>query len=168
MRKKSFIVIITFLLVLNSSGCTTLRKKFIREKDGKKETESVYLAFKEYGGKPSRQVYVDYYLYIRGWLDELLQQLQESGNLKRGKYALNEAVVNLEQLISFLNEEGKQKINSLYEILLSVRPELTNTSCLNEVKRKTIIDKVEYFMRKFDADFNYTDAQVLLKEDSFQ
>ncbi len=155
--KQLFVVFLILSLVLNS-GCHSLRKKFVRKKKPKKETP-VYVDFKEYPTKPSRDAYIDYYLFVRGWLDELIGALEKGISYKRQRRAINEAIMNLEQIISFFNTEGKEKIYPLYEELLSMRSQVEKSPNMSEVKRNSFIRKVEHLKRRFEKNFNYSDAE---------
>lgn len=159
--KRIVLLLLVSTLIL-SSGCMELRKKFVRKKKYKKDPVA-YVAFKEYPDKPSREIYVDYVLYVQGWVEEALQGLREGGNMKRSKHALKEAVMNMEQIISFFNEQGREKITPLYETLLLVQEEVNRGHCVNEVKKKHMISRLEYVLRQLEADFNYRDAEKWLR-----
>lgn len=156
MRKFFIYFIVTSILF--TSGCHTLRKKFIRKKRYKKETP-VYVDFKDYPAKPSRQAYIDYYLFVRGWLDELAESLKRGLSFKREKRAISQALMNFEQMLSFYDLEGKKKIYPLYEELLAIKKEIEKNPNTNEVKRNFLIRKIEYFKRRFEKDCNYTDIE---------
>lgn len=162
MRKN--IIFLLILSVLFTSGCYTLRKKFIRKKKYEKE-EPAYVAFKEYPTKPSRQAYVDYYIFTKGWLDELSGELSDSFNMtkiysiKRAKRAINEALMNMEQIISFFNEEGKKKIAPLHKELLEIKDSVEKNPNMNNIERSTLLQKVERFRRSFEEDFKYSNAE---------
>jgi len=152
---------LTFLLVLGlvlPCGCNSLRKKFTRQKKYKKDLP-VYIDFKDYPEKPSREDYINYYLFVRGWLDELVGALQKGTSYKRGKRAINEAIMNLEQIISFYDMEGKNKIYPLYEELLEMKKQIEKVPNMSEVDRGLIIRRIESFKRRFEKGFNYADAE---------
>lgn len=145
-------------LLFSNSGCYNIRKKFVRKKKYQKESP-VYVDFKDYPTKPSPEAYIDYYLFVRGWLDELIEALEKGISYKREKMAINEAIMNLEQIMSFYNLEGKNKIYPLYDELLTIREELEQSPNMSEMKRSSLIHKIQYFKRRFEKDFNYTDAE---------
>ncbi|MDD4955594.1 MAG: hypothetical protein PHP17_06115 [Candidatus Omnitrophica bacterium] len=161
--------IIIFLLVgiiFSTSGCYSLRKKFIRKKKPQKE-EPVYINFKDYPNKPSRDAYVDYFLFVKGWLDDLteslsVERLNTGYSNKREKRAINGAVMNLEQLISFFNQEGKEKIYPLYTDLVEIRKTIEKEPNMSQARRNLTLQKVEHFRRAFEAEFKYSEAQKLM------
>jgi hypothetical protein len=146
------------VLLAFNSGCHALRKKFIRKKKPAKETP-VYVDFKDYPERPSREAYIDYYIFVRGWCDELIKALEKGTSYKRQKRAIDEAIMNIEQILSFYNREGKEKLYPLYEDLCQIRQEIARSPNLSELKRNSVIKKVEQFRRRFEKDFNYTEAE---------
>ncbi|UCC94287.1 MAG: hypothetical protein JSW40_05610 [Candidatus Omnitrophota bacterium] len=154
-------IIIAFFLALAFlflPGCHSLRRKFIRKKKYQKEAP-VYVDLKDYPEKPSREAYIDYYLFIKGWLDELASTLERGMSHKRARRAVNEAVMNLEQIISFYNTEGKDAIYPLYEELLEIKEEVEKNPTASQLKRNALVKKTENLQRRFSARFNYTDAE---------
>lgn len=160
MRRISIFILIVMISL--TAGCHSFRKKFIREKKYKKDPP-VYVDFKDYPEKPSRKAYINYYLFVRGWLDELTEALKKGISCKRQKRAVNEAIMNLEQIISFCNQEGKDKIYPLYEELLGIREELVKSPNMSAARRNLFIRKIERLKRKFERDFNYADVVEWMK-----
>lgn len=158
--KKTLVFSLVIMISL-TSGCHSIRKKFVRKKKYKKEVP-VYIDFKNYPVKPSRNAYINYYLFVRGWLDELIGALKKGVSHKRQKRAINEATMNLEQIISFYNLEGKDKIYPLYEELLELQKEVERSPNMSEIKRNLLIRRIERFKRRFERDFNYSDAEKLM------
>jgi len=153
--------LLIFLLVAilsSTSGCHSFRKKFIRKKKQRQEL-TVYVNFKDYPAKPSRGAYINYYLFVRGWLDDLTEALRKGISYKRQRRAINEAIVNLEQMIIFYDTEGKDTIYPLYEELQGFREAMKKSPNMSETKRNLLIRKIERLKRRFEKDFNYTDAE---------
>lgn len=161
MRK--ILILLLVGIIFSTSGCYTLRKKFVRKKKYQKE-EPVYINFKDYPAKPSRDAYVDYFLFVKGWLDDLteslrIERLNTGYNNKREKRAINGAVMNLEQIISFFNQEGKEKIYPLYVDLVKVRNAMEKEPNMSQPRRSLMLQKIEHFRRAFEAEFKYSEAQ---------
>lgn len=153
-------LLVFFLIAMLSltSGCYNIRKKFIRKKKRSKEIP-VYANFKDYSVKPSRGDYVNYYLFVRGWLEELIDALKKGISYKRQRRAINEAIMNLEQIITFYDVEGKEKIYPFYEELQGFRKTIQNSPNMSDAKRNSLMRKIERFKRRFEKDFNYRDAE---------
>ncbi len=156
MNRIILFIIVSLMLVLNS-GCQSLRKKFIRKE--KKEEVPVYISPKEYPEKPTREIYIDYYLYTKGWLDELAKALQKGISYKRQKRAIEEAVMNLDQIISFFNQEGKDNILPLQSELKKIEEEIKRVPNLSRIKRDSLIREIQNIKRDFDSNYTYTDVK---------
>ena len=152
--------LVFFLIVMFSitSGCSNIRKKFIRKKKYKKEVP-VYVDFKDYPTKPSQDAYINYYLFVRGWLDDLIEALKKGISYKRQRRAINETIMNLEQIIDFYDAEGKDAVYPIYEELQGFREAMVKSPNMSEAKRNSLIRKIEQLKRKFEKNFNYTDAE---------
>jgi len=152
---KRYIFGVLILAVFLSSGCYSFRKKFVRTKKETKEPQ-VYVDFKEYPQKPSRERYSEYYLFIRGWLDDLTTALNREGSFKRQKRAINEAIMNVEQIMSFFTTEGQQVLYPIYDEMRQFREELIKNPSMSELRRNSYIKKIEQIKRSFEADFNFS------------
>jgi len=115
--------------------------------------------FKDYPAKPSRDAYINYYLFVRGWLDDLTEALRKGVSYKRQRRAINEAIMNLEQIITFYGPEGKDAIYPFYEKLQDFREAIKKSPNMSETKRNSLIRKIEQLKRRFEKGFNYTDAE---------
>jgi hypothetical protein len=156
LRRLILLGLIVFLAA--DSGCITLRKKFIRKKKTQEEAP-VYVDFKEYPDKPTKEVYINYYVFTQGWLDDLIETLKSEGNYKRRKHSISEAIMNIEQIISCYNQEGKDKIYPLYQELLSLQKQLMRTPNLVEAERLNFVRKIGLLKSRFEKEFNYNDAE---------
>lgn len=146
------------MLCLLNSGCYGLRKKFIRKKHTPKEAP-VYINFQHYPEKFTKEAYIDYYLFVRGWLDELVSACEQNDSFKRKKRAIEEAIMNIEQIIYFFNSEGKNTIYPIYEELQQIRKEIEQQPNMSKVKSNELIRQTQNLKRRFEKEFNYTDAE---------
>ncbi len=156
MRK--LLIFLLVAMVSSTSGCHSLRKKFIRKKKYEKEAP-VYVKFKDYPNKPSRGAYINYYLFVRGWLDDLTEALRKGVSYKRQRRAISEAIMNLEQIIAFYDTEGKDAVYPIYEELQGFREAMKKSPNMSEIRRNSLIRKIEKLKRKFEKDFNYSDSE---------
>lgn len=158
MRKTLYFLLI---MLIFCGGCRTLRRKFVRKRNYKKETP-VYVDLKDYSGVPSRQLYVDYSTFVRGWLGDLIQALEDNLSYKRQKRAIGEVIVNLDRIISLYSPEGKAKIDHLYRDFLRVQDKLCRGYPLDITEAHALQREVERLRLRFEADFQYSDAQQWL------
>ncbi len=158
--RKAVIYILIFFTVF-TSGCHSLRKKFIRKKRNVKEAP-VYIDFKDYPETLTREAYVDYYLFVRGWLDELIGAFEKNSSYKRKKRAISEAVTNMEQIIYFFNRQGKDAIYPIYEQLKTIKFKIEKQPNMSQISTNTLMRRTEATKRRFEKEFNYTDAEKWL------
>ncbi|MCM8819853.1 MAG: hypothetical protein NC925_03550, partial [Candidatus Omnitrophica bacterium] len=71
----------------------------------------------------------------------------------------NEAIANFEQIISFFNPQGKERIYPLYEQLISIKKDIEQNKGVDQIHISNIIHKIENFKRHFETEFSYTDAK---------
>lgn len=154
---KKILVFLLIAAVFLPCGCYSLRKKFVRKKKYTKELP-VYVDFKEYSRAPSKESYVSYYLFVRGWIDELITTVDKGVSFKRQKRAAEEIIMNLEQMMSFYNQAGKDEVYPLYEKFLAVKQEMEKNPYPSEVRRISFLKNLEHLKRVFESTCNYTDA----------
>lgn len=161
MRKYIILLLISSIMI--SSGCTSLRRKFIRQKKQEEDIQ-VYVDFKDYGDKPTSEAYVDYFLYVRGWLDELKVSLDSGLSYKRSKRAIDEAIMNMEQITDILNDEGKAGLKPILTQLNDISKAIKDDRSMGYVDRMRLIKEIEKIRREFDRNFSFSKAQVWFVE----
>ncbi|MBN2121011.1 MAG: hypothetical protein JW734_08180 [Candidatus Omnitrophica bacterium] len=161
--RKFFIAVFVLIMVFDFTGCMALRKKFVRKRR-KEVPPPLYLELKEYPKVPTSDMYHQYWLFVRGWLDELNASMEEGANAKRQKKSIDEAFMNLEQIIYYYNEEGKKAIDPIYKEMVSIRTAVHDpyfSSSENFVLMKRRVSKVK---RDFEKGFTYEKASVWMEE----
>lgn len=161
--KKFLSVILIMVIMLDFSGCHALRKKFVRKRR-KEIAPPLYLELKEYPKVPTKDMYDEYYLFVRAWLDELTQAVEENVSAKRQKKSIDEALKNLEQIIYFLNEEGKKEIEPLHTQLVSLREKIYDPYFLTSGNTTYVTNKIYRIKRDFEKKFTYEKATVWMQE----
>ncbi|MFH1767643.1 MAG: hypothetical protein ABH858_00595 [Candidatus Omnitrophota bacterium] len=153
---------IILTLVLSLCGCYSLRKKFIREKKQPQE-EQIYVDFKKYPQVASTEMYSDYYVFINGWLDQLIETitLDEIPNYKREKRAATEALRIMDRMMEILDSAGRQKLQPLCDELSEVEKMITSDS--TDVDRTIILRKTDWVRIRFQRDFTYSKVRKWLK-----
>ncbi len=155
--RKCFTFILLFIFSSQFLGCYALRKKFVRKR--KKEVPPpLYLELKEYPKVPTKEMYDEYYLFVRGWLDELIKTIEEGVSSKRQKKSIDEAIQNLEQIIYFYNEEGKKAIQPIYKELVLIREKVYDPYFIRSSNSSYVIRKISKLKREFEKNFSYEKA----------
>ena len=155
--KKFLSLVIILIIIFDFSGCYALRKKFVRKRR-KEIPPPLYLDLKEYPQVPTKDMYDQYYLYVRGWLDELIHTIEEKPNAKRQKKSIDEAVMNFEQIMYFYNEEGRKVAEPLYKELISLREEIHSPYFALSGNFSLTVGKIARLKRDFEKNFSYEDA----------
>ncbi len=137
--KYRIILLVTIcLLLVNLLGCEAFVRKFTRK--SKKENlprEEMVLAPQEYK-KPQlskEEEYRQYLLYWKSWHDELVESLSGSTNHKKQVSCASEALSNLMQMKSLLNEEKQKKLDLYVNQLKDLRGLITKDIYGRDVAR---------------------------------
>ncbi len=150
-----------FLVVIVAGGCYSLRKKFVRKKKDT-QPQKVYIELREYPTLSLKQLYEDWYLFANAWLEEMIEGLRGDFNYKRQRYAFSEAVKNMEKIRKVFNAEGKKKIDTVYNELLSLEREIS--PFLSSIERNYLLQKIESIKIRFSKDFVYSKASQWIEK----
>jgi hypothetical protein len=161
--KRFFALFLILVMVFDLGGCTALRRKFVRKRR-KDLPPPLYLDLKEYPTTPTQDMYHQYWLFVRGWLEELSMSLEANSNAKRQRKAIDEAVINLEQIIYFYNEEGKQAIDPIYQELLAIRKDVHSPYFNSAMNTSIVRKRIAKAKRNFERDFTYDKASIWFEQ----
>ena len=134
-------VVLIFFILFGTCGCHALRKKFVRKRK-KDAAPPLYLELKDYPHVPTQDMYHQYWLFVRGWLDELKLSIEEDSNKKRQRKAADEALMNFEQIVYFFNDTGKGIVASLQQELVSIREKVHNPYFSSSMNTTIIIRRI--------------------------
>lgn len=154
------LLLVVILASVNLSGCQTLRRKFIRKKDNVKEPE-LFLDLKDYPDAPTKDMFHQHYLYVKGWVDELVIQLETGSNHKRMRYSIDMAINSLDQIKSYLNSEGKGQLETLYLQFLELKKKVYDSYQVTSNGNR-LAKKANKLKRSFAKQFSYDDISHLL------
>ncbi len=155
---KLFILGITVVVI---SGCYSVRRKFVRKRKTEKP-QPVYVNFKEYPKESTDKLYDNYYLFAGAWIDEIIEGLRGDCNCKRERHAFNEALRNLEEMNNILTEEGKNKLEPLYNEVVKLSHKASPN--LTEIDRNFILRKMEDVKLKLDNNFTHSKVSQWIKK----
>ena len=110
---KIFKLIIFCLLIFNLLGCEAFVRKFTRKP--KKENlpqEEMVLAPEEYVPEVNKEeLYRQYFLFWKSWQSELIDSLVQKRSHKKQMECVEEAIKNLMNMRSLLNEEKQRRLD---------------------------------------------------------
>lgn len=151
--KKIALILFINIIVLNLSGCETLKKKFIRKPKAGKKVSPVLVPQDYKGIYPNSALYDNHFIYWRTWTDDLMDCLSNESSNKRQVLAANRAVEDLERMQDLLKSPKKEALAAhikVYERVLDkvrlVRPNKVLADSLwhdLETQRRLIIMEFE-------------------------
>ncbi len=139
-KEKSILWILIVLIVISvmTTGCEPLRKKFTRKKkEDRKQSQELILEPQEYPEKAfdAMREYKLHFGLWKVWYKEFLTSLYENQSDKRQMYALNQALIQVEEMEKILIPDGRAQINKLKQEVLLVMEEFKKPEALrNELK----------------------------------
>ncbi len=158
-------LLLIFVIASGFSGCYSLRKKFTRKR-AKETPPPLYLNLKEYPKVPTKDMYDEYYLFVRGWLSELIRDIENNISPKRQRKSIDEALKNLEQIVYFYNEEGKKKINPIYKELVKLREKVYDPYFITSGNDSSTVRDISRIRREFEKEFSFEKvSDLLIKEE---
>ncbi len=118
MKRKLFLLVTSYLLLVTLLGCEAFVRKFTRKpkKDDQEGVEMV-LAPQEYKSTMTKEEkYRQYLLFWKSWQDELITSLSTGNNTiepntKKQLECLDQAMRNLMGMRGLLNEQAGQKLD---------------------------------------------------------
>ena len=112
MRKKLLLLLSVFL-ILQGTGCSSLPKKFIRQKPKPAHTPAtVYIEKGPYKKKYSNEYYYKvHYTLWKTWYDDLLDNL--GGNSKKIRQCTQESLGHLDEMGNYLKPDKKKKLTAV-------------------------------------------------------
>lgn len=147
------------------SGCTTLRKKFVRKhkEEEAKELEIPILQPEEY--KPhaysSSERYRMHYTLLKGYFSDLWDSLGRNDGDKRERYLLSQVAAKIDAMAQLLQEEKRSRLKELSEKVLTSMTELDKAGAMrrydimssdlktveNDIRRNFKPELVEQFFK---------------------
>lgn len=121
-----------FILLLSLSGCTPLKKKFIRQKSKDKKEEFVpVLEPIEYPAatETALGLYSQHFTLWKMWFKDLMAEMDESVRSdKRIVYNVNQLSIQLEEMQKLLSEESKPGFLKNIDIIRDIQNKMDRPS----------------------------------------
>ena len=138
MVRKGFVMMLTFVMVTVSvSGCTSLRKKFIRQSKNKDQKEDFIpvlepVEYKRVEESPI-EAYRSHYGMIKAYFGDLDACVGQGGNDKRARYLAAQITAHLQGLSGLLGQEKKAVAEKLLARLQDAVKEYDKPSGIRRV-----------------------------------
>ncbi len=126
-KKLFFLSAICFLLFA-IIGCDAFVRKFTRKRKTEAPKEEMVLAPEEY--KPPQmtkeEAYRQYFLFWKSWHDELINALGSGSSQKKQLSCLSEALKNLEEMRTTMQEAAQNKLDTYLKKLKDLKESITS------------------------------------------
>jgi hypothetical protein len=116
--RRAVIFAVIFSMLLGTTGCEALKKKFTRKKKEVVKMPRIYQV-KKYEKRPTPELYKKHYVYWMTWHSELLKVLGK--NRKKDTLCINEIVGNLKDMEAILVKSKADELRPHIERLEKVR-----------------------------------------------
>ncbi|MGD0336459.1 MAG: hypothetical protein ABSB18_05100 [Candidatus Omnitrophota bacterium] len=136
--------LVIFITIFSLIGCDAFVRKFTRKKE-RVEQETPVIAPEEYKGPQmtKEQLYRQHFLFWQSWHEELITSLDDSRSQKKILDCLKEAVKNLNNMRSMLDQAGQKKLDGYISDMNMLGDEIkresygssNNKSCLQGAER---------------------------------
>jgi hypothetical protein len=155
--------ILIFAFCILSSGCDAFVRKFTRKP--KKEAflaEEMVLVPEEYKGPQmtKEELYRQYFLFWKSWQDELIASLSEKRSQKKQIDCAEEAIKNLVNLKTLLNEEKQKELDIYIKRLKDLRDLISQDLYGSNIV--THLQKAEWIKRDILRNFSYHKVKDIL------
>ncbi len=151
-----FVIAGVAFLSLSLSGCTTLRKKFIRKKKKSKQSES-FIPVLEPIDYPvaihsSQERYAHHYSLWKVWQRDLIQTIERKESDKRQKYLMAQVLVQLDEMKKWISQEKQQELTKIINNFQRIESEWTKPAAMRNAF--SLKKKLELNARRVRNDFN--------------
>ena len=151
-----FTLFFVFSSLVLICGCETLRKKFIRKPKNERKMEEPVLSPQKYNPEFEKDVlYRNYFVYWRSWQDELIAALDADLSHKKQIDCVYQAVMNLEKVRAFLNEDKQKELDVYIEELKALQEKIIKGN-LAGAKTVMLKNKLKINKRNILRNFIYS------------
>ncbi len=162
-REKFLALIMLMVMTMLTSGCASIKDKFIRKPKEEEEQIRRYQVVREYDVHPNMELYTKRYIFWKNWNKELLEKIR-SDNHKKRVVAVEQAVSNLYDMKRMLVDEKGDQLQGLIDEMTDVENTIKNER-ITGANRVRIRRKVESVGRNVKKDFSYTKVKGQIRDD---
>lgn len=146
-KKNSVFILLALLFTTNLTGCRAVMDKFTRKKDD--QAPDMYLDLKYYQEVGGENFYKKFYMFAKGWLEEVQDELESGSNLKRIKVRLADAQGYIERMETYVNAEGRSLIAPVVKDLEVIAQKVNEPYLIGSSKQLRLAEQLEDTIRKF-------------------
>ena len=164
MRTKIILLLTTYSLILTTLiGCEAFVKKFTRKPKVEKPPEEMVLTPQEYPSlyQNKEEAYRQYFLFWKSWQDQLISALLSVSSHKKQLSCIDEAIKNLEELKTMLNEEKQEELEPYLAKMDNLRENISRDIYFASVNSNRY--EAEKIKRNILRDFSYSHVKDYLR-----
>ncbi len=151
-----FMIFLFYFLSFSLCGCETLRKKFTRKSKREPEVEEPVLSPEEYNPEFEKDIlYRNYFVYWRSWQDELAAALDAGLSHKKQIDCVYHAVMNVEKMRTFLNQDRQKELDVYIEELRALQEKIIKDNLVG-AKMVIVKNKLRINRRNILHNFMYS------------
>jgi len=162
LKFKIILLVTSYSLLVTSLGCDAFVRKFTRKRKKEGPKEQMVLVPEEYKPPPmtKEEVYRQYFLFWKSWHDELINSLTYRASHKKNMDCINEALKNLGQLRTTLQEAKQKKMDVYIKQLEDLRDSIAQDLYGNNAVQNRLT--AERLKRGILRDFSYDKVKKYL------
>ncbi len=161
MLRSYFGLLLICCLSITIAGCSSVQKKFFRKSKPKPIVQKFY-SEKDFKRGTNVALYKEHINYFNSWMDNLLDY--ESFNYKSDMRNLNEAASQLDDLIKYVPENMKPKLQKHVKTLTSIADSLKDGSIILK-ERPATMGTIRSIHRDVNAHYAYNKVKDLIPKD---
>jgi hypothetical protein len=127
-RQKVVLIVAAVFVVASLSGCTTLRRKFVRKSKTEDTSNQVIPILQPEEYKPAVHTPMDEYRLnysiLQGYWNDLMDALSWGGNDKRETYLIAQIVAKMDAMADLLKDEKQSEMRNLSSKMSAAMVEL--------------------------------------------
>ena len=128
MKRSTLVLVAVVFLVVSLSGCTTLRRKFVRKSKTEDSKDRIIPVLQPEEYKPevhsAGDRYRTNYTMLKGYYDDLWDVLGRNASDKREQFILSQIVVKMDSMADLLKVEKQSELKKLSAKVLTEMKEL--------------------------------------------
>lgn len=160
--RKIWSALLVLCLLVNLTGCETVRKKFTRKKKATVKVPKMYQT-KMYYKKPAPELYKKHFSYWDSWHSELIKTLGK--NHKKDVKCIEESVNNLNDMQGLLVPEKADRLRNHIDKLVKIK-DIIFKEDLTQFNKNYVLMTLEREDRAIKREFKYAKIKDYIKKEA--
>ncbi|MBU4311564.1 MAG: hypothetical protein KJ706_02445 [Candidatus Omnitrophica bacterium] len=153
--------ILICVLLVSSTGCAGLQRKFTRKKEKEVKAGPVITTYDYAKDLRVEELYKKRFLYWKSWQGELIDRMDE-GTYKKRTECYENTVMNLEEMRKYLSLAKVKELDPFIEEIKSIDPDVKKKR-LSRSEKYRMGHMLEKTKRRIDKQFSYSKVKDYLE-----